>query len=514
MYKDFYSSETTSFFSDANMDSFSNKLQITFIGHSQKENFDNSIFSLDDLGKAAQNLGISFTEKNLAKIQESLLLFKPFIYSYSGKNAPIHEIFFHNGTYQILISLINLNTIFDQSTYNIYIDFCILTENIIELSLLVILQMTQISKLAINTLISQNFIQIFLQNEETFSTMSKRIGFYALSNMILEMPNETFDAFYNGIYKKLSGSDDVNVRHSGYAKLLYLIDEELNDGSLQTSVFHLLNTFCYRLSILDQQNEKTCYLANDILSRIYGENDYFNSFHSTQKSRRELFYAIFRLCFVYPQFSEVIFKDEYKIKPFINNFKSSHQEDVEFALNFFCLLYHESPPQIKGIIMNIIPWEKLIVRIENHHLSWNTRFFRVVKELSTCPDSIEYFWKSGVYKKIISYSDFHVESKIEVCKLFISILNGSSSWIPPQQYLRFVQEGVIHIFFDIMEYESDIIENILNCLYTINQKLTLINQLDAVRNEYLKCDAVSILKETEYPEKSYYLCKELGLESQ
>lgn len=474
--------------------------------------------SINLLNEAGCSLCTSFSDsqKNILYIRESLKLFKDLRYV-----KFVSDLYFENGVFSILCQLLKLHSSYSLDSENMILLSCLpdyvsnTIEEIVQLSLYILLQMTKNSYLATKYIALSNFIRIFLENENDLSSISRSCGFYIMSNIIMRMPDTTFMYFIEEICTLL-GSKDEYVRESGYAKILKIFSEERDDKSLQMSLFYLLHAICFRVSELKEQNDLTLFFSNYlIVNIIFNPDDGIleKTISFKPEARKEVYYAIYRLCCVFPHVSSYIFEEEDRVIPFKNYFLSSNPEDVEFTLRFFSLLFTQSPSnEIKMQIVDQIPWEKLMIRLEDRSLSWHYLFFSVVDEMSIDQVFVERFWNNEIYKKIFtSFDDFQLDSKKAIGKMFIEILER----VPPEICSFFVQNKVLQILFDLLDCEMDpeLTDDILNTLHVINEKLISIEQKDILITEYTEYDAVSILQDvTDCGDKAYLICKELGLD--
>lgn len=474
--------------------------------------------SINLLYEAGSSLCTSFSDsqKNLLHIRESLKLFKDMRYV-----KDVSDLYYEKGVFSILCQLLKLHSSYSLDSENMVLLSCLpdyvsnTVEEIVQLSLYILLQMTSNSYLATKYIALSNFIRIFIDNENDLSSISKSCGFYIMSNIIMRMPDTTFMSFTQEICTLLGSKDDY-ARESGYAKIFKIISDERDDKSLQMSLFYLLHAICFRISELKEQNDLTVFFSNYIIINIIFDPDdgiLEKTISFKPEARKEVYYAIYRLCCVFPNISSYIFEEEARVTPFKNYFSSSNPEDVEFTLRFFCLLFTQSPSnEIKMQIVDQIPWEKLMIRLEDRNLSWHYLFFAVVDEMSIDQVFVERFWENQLYGKIFtSFYDLQLDSKKAIGKMFIEILER----VPPEICSSFVQNKVLQVLFDLLDYEMDpeLTDDILNALHTVNEKLISIEQKDILVNEYTEYDAVSILQDVaDCGEKAYLICKELGLD--
>lgn len=454
------------------------------------------------LETAGHNLFLLFSKstQNVLKILEILRSFR-----YVKYVSNVCDLFFGGQIFTILVQLLKLNS----SISDEYLPVCVsdAIEEIIELSLKILLHMSHYSEQATEYIVSSKFIPIFLENEKDYSSISKKNGFYILSNIYLSMPDDAFICFIKDACANLKNE---NVQDSD-ARIFTIIWDEKDTISLQVSLFNLLHVICYRISNLSQQEKPSKDLSEYIINKIFVDI-LENTIRIEPKSRKELYFSIFHLCCAFPDISAYIASDSEKIKLFVNCFQSSDEEIVEFSLKFFCLLFNQAPEtDIKLNMIDCLPWSRLNIMLENHYLTWHRFLFKFVEDMSIDQAFVDRGWENGVYEKIILLSDeVPLESRIEIGRMFINILNK----IPPEACIPFIQNGVLQNFFDLLDLESnpEFIDDILNTLHEINQKLISISQEDVVVNEYKKYDAVSLLQELpDLGEKTFLLCKELNL---
>ena len=94
--------------------------------------------------------------------------------------------------------------------------------------------------------------------------------------------------------------------------------------------------------------------------------------------------------------------------------------------------------------------------------------------------------------------------------MFINILRR----FPAECCVAFVENGVLQIFFDLLDLDldNDNIEEVLDALHDINQKLIKISQTNIIYQEYEKYDAVYILQNLPcHEDKALFICQELDL---
>lgn len=472
-----------------------------------------------DFLQTAAYLAESFSKHDISQIKKALMALKDFslIDIPEVRNQLISMHFF-----DIFIELINLSK--NLSGLDEQISISIELEQISQFSFMGILLMTQISDFSIYSFLQCNFIPVFLQNFYEYSRLSQKFGLYSLSNMIIQMPNETFGALSQNIFQKRmlisffnQGQDQEMSNHNqpklGYGTIFEIIDKESNESELQLSVFTLLSSICYRLSLLTINDELNQFeLA--ITQRIFNPDNCYFDICQNQSSRRELFKAVYRLCINSIDVDKYIASNEIIFSKFTDLFRSEKSSDCELVLYLFSLLGERSnSPEVQQYLVSEIPWKSLLVKLRNNELAWYSLFFNLVDQFSQ-PHTIEYFFQKEVFSDLLhDFDQFSNISRIDILKLFVGIINR----VPPEICFHFIQIGIMNLLFNLINYDdSSIINMILDTLHLINLNMIPNQQRPLILEKYEENDAISFFEtlDIEYQPKVEALLTELGIIAQ
>ncbi|OHT12742.1 hypothetical protein TRFO_17375 [Tritrichomonas foetus] len=499
-YKKLYHLQKTSFIFDNDINGFTNQLTIHMYDQddnilSQKQSKLNYEESKNKLTHASVTLNQVYLNKQYEHIHKVFELFDDLSFV---DEIEIHSALVRNGTFVILTNLIN--------TENIDSNDLIVEQNTEE-ALSIVLKMVQQSVRATYEFFKLRIIDIIALNDPSYSAISKNMSMYIISNIIKDIDNDKFLAFLKFLLKEAehlkNGDNQLNW-------IFGMIERNHTEKNLCIAAFHLIFAICYKISCLPV-SDLTSHAAVMFIQKIY--DDYLEECHEP-KARYELYRAVYNLCYQFPSFTGTLFNNKEKLLPFINNFRSSNESAVVLSLNFFGLLYSQAPNEkYQFDIINAIPWGNLLIKWENESLSWNSVFLQIIDHMSVNPMALEIFWNQGIFNKLISHNNtFSMQSRITICQTLINIINR----IPPNECLKFIQNGIYELFFDILEFDScQFVETVLDCMHIMNEKMKTLGNIQIIVDEYMKNDAVSILQCLDKLEdKAKTLCIEIGLLSE
>ena len=369
--------------------------------------------------------------------------------------------------------------------------------------------MVQKSLHATNEFINLGIIDIIIQNENAYSNISQKLSFYILANILKDLNDKTFFQFLMIISNELKAEKENEYDNSLKSNHTFigLIERETKDEKLQIAAFHFLFAICYRIT-LSPVNDISMNVAGILIEKIFSN---YNDICLGPKPRYELYRSVFNLCCQFPSFSGVIYQDKEKMLSFLGFFKSSDPNYVTLALNFFSLLFSQAPnEEVQCFIINIIPWKSLLTKILNDKLEWRKLFFLIIDQMATSMNTAGLLFHKGIYSDLIEcYDNYSAETRIYICKIFINVLLK----LPPNECLLFIKLNVYQIFFDLLESDDDaLVNHVLDCLHSINEKLLSIDQISVALHEYEKYDALHVLQDLKgFEYKAQSLCKEVRL---